>query len=166
MTLSATVSAPSRLYAWKTNPIRSRRSSVNSVSDRPDKSVSPSTTRPDVGRSRPAAQFRNVLLPDPDGPMTAVNVPRGNPAVTPSRARTSFLSDPYTFDTESNRTAHGGVVNVGSAPGRSDWVAVASTSAPRRLDGFLLLNFMRPTLNSATVGYRYPVPPDARYRWL
>ncbi len=34
---------------------------------------------PDVGRSSPAATFRNVLLPDPDGPMTAVNEPAGEP---------------------------------------------------------------------------------------
>ena len=31
---------------------------------------------PDVGRSSPAATCRNVLLPDPDGPMIAVNDPR------------------------------------------------------------------------------------------
>ncbi|GAA1501289.1 hypothetical protein GCM10009827_010040 [Dactylosporangium maewongense] len=37
--------------------------------------------------------------------MTAVNVPRANPAVTPSSARTACLPDPYTFDTASRRTA-------------------------------------------------------------
>ena len=30
---------------------------------------------PEVGRSSPAATFRNVLLPEPDGPMIAVNDP-------------------------------------------------------------------------------------------
>ena len=30
---------------------------------------------PEVGRSSPAATCRNVLLPDPDGPMIAVNEP-------------------------------------------------------------------------------------------
>ena len=34
-----------------------------------------SATVPEVGRSSPAATCRNVLLPDPDGPMIAVNEP-------------------------------------------------------------------------------------------
>src|SRR5437763_141793 len=49
-------------------------------------SVSPSATVPEVGRSSPAATFRNVLLPDPDGPMIAVNDPGESPMVIPSSA--------------------------------------------------------------------------------
>ena len=44
------------------------------------------TTRPSVGRSRPAAQVRNVDLPDPDGPITAVKEPEGKARSTPARA--------------------------------------------------------------------------------
>ena len=33
---------------------------------------------PEVGRSSPAATLRNVLLPEPEGPMIAVNEPRGS----------------------------------------------------------------------------------------
>ncbi len=46
------------------------------------RSVSPSATVPAVGRSSPAATFRNVLLPEPDGPMTAVNDPAASPMLT------------------------------------------------------------------------------------
>jgi hypothetical protein len=43
---------------------------------------------PEVGLSNPAAQCRNVLLPEPDGPITAVKLPRGKPIVTPVSAST------------------------------------------------------------------------------
>ena len=39
----------------------------------------------------------NVDLPDPDGPMIAVNSPTGKVAVTPSSAVTSVCPVPYTF---------------------------------------------------------------------
>ena len=41
------------------------------------------TTMPDVGGSRPASRCMSVDLPEPDGPMTAVNWPAG----TSSRRR-------------------------------------------------------------------------------
>jgi hypothetical protein len=85
----ATVSDGSRLKAWNTNPIRSRRKIVNRRSLSCPRSVSPSTTLPVEGRSSPAATFRNVLLPEPDGPMIAVNDPGGSAALTPSRATTA-----------------------------------------------------------------------------
>ena len=74
----ATVSEGSRLKAWKTNPIRSRRRIVSLRSLSRARSVSPSATVPEVGRSSPAATLRNVLLPEPEGPMIAVNEPRGS----------------------------------------------------------------------------------------
>ncbi len=87
-----TVSEGIRLKAWKTNPIRSRRRIVSRRSLSPARSVSPSATVPDVGRSSPAATCRNVLLPEPDGPMMAVNDPRENPTLTPSRATTAAVA--------------------------------------------------------------------------
>ena len=47
----------------------------------------------------------NVLLPEPDGPITAVNVPVANAAVTPRRARTQLSPLPYSFETDSSWTA-------------------------------------------------------------
>ncbi|GAA3398902.1 hypothetical protein GCM10020369_83530 [Cryptosporangium minutisporangium] len=90
-----------------------------------------------------------MLLPDPDGPMTAVNVPRGNSAVTASSARTAALPDPYTFDTESRRTAYGEGTE-GTVCG---------------LDGafFVLMPFDARFGGRAN---RYPAPPDLRYSWL
>ena len=44
---------------------------------------------PEVSVSRPAMQCSSVDLPEPDGPMIAVNRPVAKSTVTPSRARTS-----------------------------------------------------------------------------
>jgi hypothetical protein len=85
----ATVSEGRRLKAWKTKPIRSRRRIVSRRSLSPASSVSPSATVPEVGRSSPAATFRNVLLPEPEGPMIALNDPRGSATLTPSSATTA-----------------------------------------------------------------------------
>ncbi len=79
----ATVSDGSRLKAWNTNPIRSRRRIVNPRSLRSARPVPPSATLPEVGRSSPAATFRNVLLPEPDGPMIAVKDPGDSAALNP-----------------------------------------------------------------------------------
>ena len=37
----------------------------------------PMTIRPRVGESMPAIRFRSVVLPDPEGPISATNSPRG-----------------------------------------------------------------------------------------
>ena len=71
----AAVSDGTRLNDWKTKPTRSRRSRLSASSPRLARSTSPRWIEPEVGRSRPAAQCRNVLLPEPDGPITAVNEP-------------------------------------------------------------------------------------------
>ncbi len=75
---------------WNTKPMRSRRSRVSAVSFSPVRSVPARTTRPPVGRSRPAAHCSSVDLPDPEGPMIAVNDPLGMERVTSSRAVTEF----------------------------------------------------------------------------
>ena len=90
----ATVSDGSRLKAWNTNPIRSRRKIVNRRSLRSARLVPLSATLPEVGRSSPAATLRKVLLPEPDGPMMAVNDPGEHAALTPSRATTVLSSLP------------------------------------------------------------------------
>jgi hypothetical protein len=91
---SSADSVGTRLNAWKTKPMRSRRSSVNCLSLRVVRSVSPTKTEPDVTVSRPARQCSRVDFPEPDGPMIAVNRAASNPTVTPSRARTSVAPWP------------------------------------------------------------------------
>jgi hypothetical protein len=86
----STVSEGSRLKAWKMNPIRSRRSSVRRVAFSFESSVAPIETRPSLGRSSPAATCRSVLLPEPEGPITAVNVPDASETETPRKARTAL----------------------------------------------------------------------------
>ena len=91
---SSALSVGTRLNAWKTKPIRSRRSWVSRLSSSAVRSVSPMCTVPDVAVSRPATQCISVDLPEPDGPMIAVNWPRAKSTVTPSRARTSVSPSP------------------------------------------------------------------------
>ena len=69
---SLAVSVGTRLYAWNTKPMRSRRSRVRSSSDSALRSWSPMNTSPDVSESSPAMQCMSVDLPEPDGPMMAV----------------------------------------------------------------------------------------------
>ncbi len=98
------VSDGTRLKDWKTKPMRSRRTLLSVSSSRLEISTSPRWTLPAVGRSRPAAQWRNVLLPDPDGPITAVNDPRANPKETSRRAATLVPPLPYILLTDDSRT--------------------------------------------------------------
>ena len=84
----------SRLKDWKTNPTRSRRSSVSLRSSSWVISTPSRMTEPDVGRSRPARMCISVDLPEPDGPMMAVNRPLGKPTVTPSSAWTVASPSP------------------------------------------------------------------------
>jgi hypothetical protein len=53
-----------------------------------------------------------VLLPEPDGPITAVKVPLGRLAETLSSARTALPPVPYTLLTASRRTAGAAVVGA------------------------------------------------------
>jgi hypothetical protein len=85
---SARSSVGSRLNDWKMKPIRSRRSRVSALSLSEVISVSPRYTSPDVGRSRPARTCSSVDLPEPEGPMIAVNSPSPRPTLTLSRAAT------------------------------------------------------------------------------
>jgi hypothetical protein len=86
---SPAVRVGTRLNDWNTNPIRSRRIWVRPASSSSPISWSPTKVRPEVGLSSPAMQCMRVDLPDPDGPITAVNRPRSNVTFTPSRARTT-----------------------------------------------------------------------------
>src|SRR5262245_32601592 len=54
----------------------------------------------------------SVDLPEPEGPMMAVKVWRGNGTVTPSRATTSLSPDPYTLRASATRAATSVVVET------------------------------------------------------
>ena len=82
------VSVGTRLKAWNTKPTRSRRRRVRAVSSSPVISVPPIRTEPEVGASNPARQCMSVDLPDPEGPMIAVNAPEAKYTSTPRRACT------------------------------------------------------------------------------
>ncbi len=85
---SRAVSVGSRLNAWKMKPILSRRNFVSCLSFREPSSVSPIRTEPDENVSRPATQCISVDLPDPEGPMIAVNSACRKSMETRSRATT------------------------------------------------------------------------------
>ena len=55
-------------------------------------------TSPDVGLSNPPTQFKNVVLPDPDGPTTEVNSPSLNKELTLFTALTSNFPGLYILD--------------------------------------------------------------------
>ncbi len=117
----ATVSVSSRLYCWKTKPIRRRLNLVSAASPSPVSSVPSTITIPPSGRSSPAAHCNSVDFPEPEGPMTAVNVPRARLSVTPSSARTALSSLPYVLLTLTSRSASaaGPVSCVRRAPERT-----------------------------------------------
>ena len=56
--------------------------------------ASSAETTPSSGSSSPESAATRVDLPEPDGPMTAVNRPPGRSTLTSSRARTAVPSDP------------------------------------------------------------------------
>src|SRR5690606_16699713 len=116
-TFCSTVSDGSRLNDWKTKPRRLRRSSVSSFSFMPVISVPPRRTDPADGRSSPAAHCRKVDLPDPDGPMTAVKVPRGRVRSMPARACTVSAPRPYCRRTPRSSTAGPGPAGTASGAG-------------------------------------------------
>jgi hypothetical protein len=75
-------------------PRLSRRSLVRRLSSSELRSTVPTNAEPDVAVSSPAMQCISVDLPEPDGPMIAVNRARSNPQVTESRATTSVSPEP------------------------------------------------------------------------
>lgn len=93
------------MNAWKTNPTRSRRSSASRRSGSREISVPPHQTEPRVGRSIPARQCSRVVLPEPEGPITAVNVPAARATDTPRSARTAAVPRPYSRCRSSARAA-------------------------------------------------------------
>ena len=91
---SAALRVGTRLNDWNTKPIRSRRRRVSALSFSVDTSMPSTTTWPEVGVSSAAMQCMSVDLPEPDGPMIAVNSPRAKSMSTPARACTAASPPP------------------------------------------------------------------------
>ena len=75
---SSAESVGSRLKDWKTKPMCLRRRRVRSRSDMRVMSSPAMWTAPASGVSSPASRCISVDLPEPDGPITAVNWPCGH----------------------------------------------------------------------------------------
>jgi hypothetical protein len=82
-------SVGTRLKAWNTKPTRSRRSWVSWRSLSEPSSTSPRNTCPELSVSSPARQCISVDLPEPDGPMIAVNCRSAKVKLTSSSAVTA-----------------------------------------------------------------------------
>src|SRR5262245_29836700 len=66
----------------------------------------PSTSRsPDVGWSTPPIRFKRVVLPEPDGPISATKEPSGIDSDRPSSTRSCSVCRRYTFTTLRTSTA-------------------------------------------------------------
>lgn len=76
-------------------------------------------TAPLVTLSNPARRCMRVDFPEPEGPMIAVYWPRGNRAVTPSRAVTAVPPAPYTLTRSTARAASLVAARVCGAAGRT-----------------------------------------------
>src|SRR6185437_3063550 len=61
-----------------------------------------SSTLPRVGRTKPATMFIIVVLPQPDGPITATNSPSAIGYDTSSTTRSRPCFDGYSIETWSN----------------------------------------------------------------
>ena len=91
---SSAFSIGRRLKNWKTNPMCSRLSFVRSESLRVVISLPAMVTEPEVGWSSPARMCIRVDLPDPDGPITDVSLPRGTSTEMPRSASTAVSPSP------------------------------------------------------------------------
>ena len=92
---SLAVSIGSRLKNWKTKPMLSRRSRVSASSLSVVISVPSTVTEPSLGLSSPARMCMSVDLPEPDGPITAVSLPRSISTDTSRSAVTAVSPSPY-----------------------------------------------------------------------
>ena len=59
----------------------------------------PTTISPELGLSRPPIRLRSVVLPEPDGPISATKSPRGMSSVRPCRTSIFCLPRSYTLVT-------------------------------------------------------------------
>ncbi len=125
------VSIGSRLNAWNTKPTWRRRNRVSSLSDSDVSMRSPTCTSPEVAWSRPARQCISVDLPEPDGPMIAVNFAVSIVRSTPASACTWASPVPYVLVSPAARAAIAGIVVGGSRTVMPAPVVSHLVSSPR-----------------------------------
>src|SRR5690349_20806582 len=117
-----TVSHGNTPYSWKMTP----RSGPGPLTGRPSRS-----TRPSVGATNPATMFIIVVLPHPDGPMTATKSPSPIAYDTSSTTRSRPCFDANSIDTWS-KTMRGPVVIMrGLRPSRSRYALLPRDEAAR-----------------------------------
>ncbi|ABC80855.1 protein of unknown function DUF1602 [Anaeromyxobacter dehalogenans 2CP-C] len=75
MAFSSAVNSGSRWWLWNTNPMVWFRNAARPSSPRPNTSSPSNRTRPREGTSSAPSRCRNVLLPAPDGPVSATSSP-------------------------------------------------------------------------------------------
>src|ERR687890_1462197 len=80
-------------------PILPELKRVRFLSDIPEMDSPPIKTSPCSNSSRPERQLRSVVLPHPEGPMTATISPRAIERSTPRRAWTRTPPAAYSFST-------------------------------------------------------------------
>ena len=76
VTFSSAENAGSRWWNWNTKPSVLRRRRVRAASSRPCTSSPSSRKLPEVMRSSKPRMLSKVLLPEPEGPISAMNSPR------------------------------------------------------------------------------------------
>ena len=96
-TFSYTVMSPSRLNAWKMNPICRLRTRARSAADSLSTASPASTYVPSLGVSRSPRIESNVVFPQPDGPEMATYSPSVTEKCTSASACVSTSSVRNTF---------------------------------------------------------------------
>ena len=81
---------------WNTKPILCRRISTMSASFNLARSSQSNSTVPELGRSSPESRFNNVVLPEPERPVTARKSPRSTVKLMVAKAVTAVSPEPKT----------------------------------------------------------------------
>src|SRR5664279_4651630 len=97
---------------------------------------SPTRIVPDVGRSMPAMRLRSVVLPEPEGPMSATKSPSSTDSDNLSRTVRTCVSRVYCFTSESMRMRV--VPGVPVAPDESELMILLLPRISLSSCGFLL----------------------------
>jgi len=72
-------------------PTEWARQRASSFSERPVISTPATLTEPESAESMPAIRFKRVLLPEPEGPMSARNSPRAMSKLMPVKTGSTWL---------------------------------------------------------------------------
>src|SRR6266542_2479934 len=112
---------------WNTNPTRSRRNRVAAAASSADRSVSPTTIRPALGRSIAPSRWRRVDFPEPDGPTSDTQPPASSSAST---ARSASVS-PYRRVARSIRMCSPVTVSLSRSSGGAQSIARGDAQGAR-----------------------------------